>query len=62
MRLPKQVKQWIEQFIREGESTRSSVYHAIDRAFVAGFISESQAEKLESNIEEIVSRFESQPA
>lgn len=62
MRLPKQVKQWIEQFVREGESTRSAVYHSISRAYEAGFVSESQADKLEANIDEIVSRFESQPA
>ena len=54
IRLPGGVRRWAEQFVREGESPRAAVYHAIQRAFESGDISEATADRLESQIETAV--------
>jgi len=48
VRLPKMVRYWAEQFIKEGESIRAAHYHAIQRAFESGDISEATADRLEA--------------
>ena len=51
VRLPKAVRFWFEQFQREGESPRAALYHAVQRAYESGDISERTADRLEAKLE-----------
>lgn len=47
MRLPKPVRNWYEQFKKEGMPDKKALKEAIQRAYEEGDISESQADRLE---------------
>jgi hypothetical protein len=45
IKMPKALRLWIDQFIKEGESARAAAYHAIDRCYESGDLSAAQADK-----------------